>query len=1383
MSSWSRLVTSLVLGYLGLAATSGAQPQAQAGAVESGLWGAGPFAASPGQLLAAGASAGAKPEEQAVVLLREEADSFDEQGRQTRTERIVVRVISSGAVPAWEAIQVVWEPWHQDRPEIKARVVTPSGEERWLDRATIAEAPADTDAPQLFGDRRLLRAPLPAVAAGVVVELLTVVQDREPEFDGGLFRSFAIGLAERVECARLVLRAPRSLPLNYEVVGAEAVVPRISEVGAVRQLDFAWGPLDPLKAPEVNLPPSVYPFPFVFFSTGASWSEVAARYSETVERQLGGADVSALTHEARRIRDVSTRVETVLRSLRHEVRYTGVEFGAAAIVPARASETLSRRYGDCKDQATLLVAMLRSVGVPAHVALLFAGPRLGFPHAALPGMGAFNHAIVYVPGPPPRWIDPSSPYTRAGNLPVVDQGRLALVAAPDTAALLRTPEGTSDGNWVRETREIYLSEYGPARIVQTTEALGATEEGIRSAWDGVNPTRATAHLKDLVVRRYGAKELGESTVPDPRDLSGPYRVSVEALGASRITSAQSEAVVQTHPLSLLASLPSELVTQVVGPADQQPERKEGYCFDAPTVYETLYRVVPPPGWAPRRLPGPESARFGGAVYSREFSTTKDGEILATYRLDTGPRCVSADEFRKFREGLRTLATSAALEVGFDQIGEQHLATGGVREALAEFDRLARLHPDEALHRLQRARALLVGGLGEQAREIARKAVETEPSSAFAHRTLGWILRHDLIGRDLAKGLDREGAVAAYRKAKELDPDDAETRADLALVLEHTADGDRYDDSASLDQAIAEYRALREDLDNTRWDTQLLYALMYAGKMRELAEFARGAKSDEAGIMEVVAVAAQDGAPSALAEAERCFPSLMQRRKALRQASDLLIWRRYYKEAAALLEAAAQGAGDAVELTARLEKLRQVRRYEDSATDPHEPAGVVRAFLGSVLRGGTPDEVRGRVRGLFTRAAGELLCQSDDLAERIARHGSSLPGGWQQDVGVDLGVSNARIAVEGDVGTGWRARVTSDLAGSDFSLVFYLLPEGGEPRIAGTDRTLALLGHELLAGARSNDLPTARRLLDWAREKTRPVGGDDPLFDQVPLWRFWTRGETGDEARVRAAAASLLVSSGAAERVLGILESGRLASADTVGNVNPERWDLALQIGYATLDWPAEELRAAERLCARYPGSFMALRPRIRALVSLDRQEEAEVLARNWLAGHPDDQWAARLVAEVQLGRGDLAGARSTLQRLVDRGTGLANDYNTLAWYAMFADAADIAALEQARRATELSERKSYSSMHTLATVLASRGSTSEALQVLAAGIEHKESKVVDGDDWYVIGRVAEWHGLPDVARKLYARVPVPEDPLLEPSSTHRLAMTRLARLAEPAPTH
>ena len=87
----------------------------------------------------------------------------------------------------------------------------------------------------------------------------------------------------------------------------------------------------------------------------------------------------------------------MVERLHREVRYTGVEFGAARLIPEYPSETLRRRFGDCKDKSTLLVAALRASGIDAYLALLSAGDDQDV-SPELPGLGMFDHAIVFVPG-------------------------------------------------------------------------------------------------------------------------------------------------------------------------------------------------------------------------------------------------------------------------------------------------------------------------------------------------------------------------------------------------------------------------------------------------------------------------------------------------------------------------------------------------------------------------------------------------------------------------------------------------------------------------------------------------------------------------------------------------------------------------------------------------------------------------------------------------------------------------------------------------------------------------------------------------------------------------------------------------------------------------
>ena len=91
-------------------------------------------------------------------------------------------------------------------------------------------------------------------------------------------------------------------------------------------------------------------------------------------RQIEGADLTAWVSPT--IEGATTRedkVARILNRLHRDIRYTGVEFRDAAIVPARPAETLKRGFGDCKDKSTLLVCLLRAAGIPAEVALLKSG--------------------------------------------------------------------------------------------------------------------------------------------------------------------------------------------------------------------------------------------------------------------------------------------------------------------------------------------------------------------------------------------------------------------------------------------------------------------------------------------------------------------------------------------------------------------------------------------------------------------------------------------------------------------------------------------------------------------------------------------------------------------------------------------------------------------------------------------------------------------------------------------------------------------------------------------------------------------------------------------------------------------------------------------------
>ncbi len=193
----------------------------------------------------------------------------------------------------------------------------------------------------------------------------------------------------------------------------------------------------------------------------------------------------------------------------------------------------------------------------------------------------------------------------------------------------------------------------------------------------------------------------------------------------------------------------------------------------PFTTEWHYRIVPPEGYRPRSLPEDAELELGPAMLTRVVRAV-DGAVEIDLRFDTGRRRMTPEEFTAMRQGVLALVEEDALLVELEHVGEAHLAAGEIREALTEFDRLIAAAPERALPHARRARALLEAGLGAAARREARRAIELEPQLDLAHQTLGVVLEHDLLGRQLRGEFDREEALAAFRKARELDP--ARTRS-------------------------------------------------------------------------------------------------------------------------------------------------------------------------------------------------------------------------------------------------------------------------------------------------------------------------------------------------------------------------------------------------------------------------------------------------------------------------------------------------------------------------------------------------------------------------------------------------------------------------------
>ena len=357
------------------------------------------------------------PADQPVdILLEDYRYNFSPDGRLHETYRKVYRIVRQDSAAGWSSIERQCEPWRDSRPTLRARVITSDGVIHSLDPKTVADAPAADADPDVFTDARVLRAPLPAVAAGAVVEYELSIDPRPAFSEAGVSGRVSVFDSVPIEQFHVVLDAPRGTPLKTIARGIdERLIQRSSPKGATPHMELDLGPLKARKDFESNLPFNVPTWPYLAFTTAQSWQTIAPRYSAIVDAQIDAADVRPLMASIDRTALPATIAAQLASQLHRNIRYIGVEFGDAAIVPARPDDVMQRKYGDCKDKSVLLAAMLRAAGLKANIALLDSGfgPDTD---PEIPGVDRFDHAIVYVEIPgKPMWIDATAIEYRIGR--------------------------------------------------------------------------------------------------------------------------------------------------------------------------------------------------------------------------------------------------------------------------------------------------------------------------------------------------------------------------------------------------------------------------------------------------------------------------------------------------------------------------------------------------------------------------------------------------------------------------------------------------------------------------------------------------------------------------------------------------------------------------------------------------------------------------------------------------------------------------------------------------------------------------------------------------------------------------------------------------------
>ncbi|NUP06844.1 MAG: DUF3857 domain-containing protein [Polyangiaceae bacterium] len=434
-----------------------------------------------------------------------------------------------------------------------------------------------------------------------------------------------------------ILIAPKTRELKTQVANLGGVVSEVKEEGDHKihrffAKDVPGLPREPLQPQAPELLGQVH------VSTFKSWEDLGKWYWGLARDQLD-VDEGVRKKVAELTKDKKTELEKVKAIYHYAIglRYVALEFGLEGIKPRRCALSMARGWGDCKDKATVIVTMLRELGIPATLVLVRTGMRGDLPKDAPPSLGLFDHAIAYVPSLD-LYLDGTAEGTGTTELPAMDRGSVALQINEGKAKLVRLPDPKPEASPHARKIELAVANDGSATfsIESSVQGVHAPSWRARYQSEGTRRERATQDLSAFFGNVEIGKEAGSLSIKYANDVESPIVLTAKGKAPSY---ARKEG--DTLSMAVASSV------QLLSSAGSLSTRKTDLLLGARSS-ATEERVLKLPAGAKiERLP--EDAKVEGPFGSVVVTVKQEaGRVVVTSTLAVTKSRITPTEYAAFR---------------------------------------------------------------------------------------------------------------------------------------------------------------------------------------------------------------------------------------------------------------------------------------------------------------------------------------------------------------------------------------------------------------------------------------------------------------------------------------------------------------------------------------------------------------------------------------------------------------------------------------------------------------------------------------------------------------------------------------------------------------
>jgi hypothetical protein len=369
-----------------------------------------------------------------------------------------------------------------------------------------------------------------------------------------------------------------------------------------------------------------YAGPGVAAADRSTWKSVGEWYDPLIrDRVAATPEIAAKAQELTAGKtDFYDKTEAIGEFVQKQVRYVAIEVGIGGYQPHAASDIFHNRYGDCKDKATLLSAMLSAVGV--HAALMMVDSRRGFVDPDAPSLEG-DHMIAAIEVPKgnesPRLhsmvtastgrryliFDPTSEKTVFGELEHQLQGSYGILMEGADTQVIQLPVLDPALNTIRRTASFRLDADGVLKGTVTEKRFGDVSELRREVYAKGDAKEQTEFLDHMLGRDFTAFSATDVKVENVDALNKDFTLTY-SLSAERYAKAMG---------SLLMVRP-----RVLGDLDIDTDRKPRTVpinLDETMQATDEYSIEIPDGYSVDEIPDPVKLDLGFAAYQSDVQVT------------------------------------------------------------------------------------------------------------------------------------------------------------------------------------------------------------------------------------------------------------------------------------------------------------------------------------------------------------------------------------------------------------------------------------------------------------------------------------------------------------------------------------------------------------------------------------------------------------------------------------------------------------------------------------------------------------------------------------------------------------------------------------------